>query len=326
MAEMLIVIEHRKQRLADISLEMLSKGAMVAGQSGYELTGIIIGRKVDRFAAEVAKWVDKVLLIKEDSLEDSLSEPYQKILSALIKERKPRLVLIGGSSFGMDLAPALAIEVGAPLCSDCIDIMIEDKDISVKRALLNGKVEATYSFAPCVTIILTGRPGQFPITPGEKKGSFEEICSPLREEINYKRFEGFIEPPETGEVDITKSSTLVSVGKGIKGSENIPLAKELAKALGGELACSRPVSDNKWLSEARHVGLSGRIVKPKLYLALGISGAFQHVIGIKGAETVIAINKDPKAPIFAVSDYAVIDDIFKVVPAVIQKIKEYKTS
>lgn len=326
MAEMLIVIEHRKQRLADISLEMLSKGAMVAGQSGYELTGVIIGRNTDRFAAEVAKWVDKVLLIKEDSLEDSLSEPYQKILSALIKERQPRLVLIGGSSFGMDLAPALAIEVGAPLCSDCIDIMIENENIHVKRALLNGKVEATYSFAPSVTIILTGRPGQFPVTPGEKQGSFEEIGSPLREEINYKRFEAFIEPPETREVDITKSSTLVSVGKGIKGSENIPLAEELAKALGGELACSRPVSDNKWLPEARHVGLSGRIVKPKLYLALGISGAFQHVIGIKGAETVIAINKDPKAPIFAVSDYAVIDDIFKVVPAVIQKIKEYKTS
>lgn len=326
MAEMLIVIEHRKQRLADISLEMLSKGAMVAGQSGYELTGVIIGRNADRFASEVAKWADKVLLIKEDSLEDSLSEPYQKILSALIKERQPRLVLIGGSSFGMDLAPALAIEVGAPLCSDCIDIMIENEDIHVKRALLNGKVEATYSFAPSVTIILTGRPGQFPVTPGEKQGSFEEIGSPLREEINYKRFEGFIEPPETREVDITKSSTLVSVGKGIKGSENIPLAEELAKALGGELACSRPVSDNKWLPEARHVGLSGRIVKPKLYLALGISGAFQHVIGIKGAETVIAINKDPKAPIFAVSDYAVIDDIFKVVPAVIQKIKEYKTS
>lgn len=326
MAEMLIVIEHRKQRLADISLEMLSKGVTLAGQSGYELTGVIIGRNVDRFAAEVAKWVDKVLLIKEDSLEDSLSEPYQKILSALIKERKPRLVLIGGSSFGMDLAPALAIEVGAPLCSDCIDIMIEDEDIRVKRALLNGKVEATYSFAPSVTTILTGRLGQFPITPGEKQGSFEEIGSPLREEINYKRFEGLIEPPETGEVDITKSSTLVSVGKGIKGSENITLAEELAKALGGELSCSRPVSDNKWLSEARHVGLSGRIVKPKLYLALGISGAFQHVIGIKGAETVIAINKDPKAPIFVVSDYAVIDDIFKVVPAVIQKIKEYKNS
>ena len=326
MAEMLIVIEHRKQRLADISLEMLSKGTLVAGQSGYELTGVIIGRNVDRFATEVAKWVDKVLLIKEGSLEDSLSEPYQKILSPLIKERKPKLVLIGGSSFGMDLAPALAIDVGAPLCSDCIDIMIENEDIRVKRALLNGKVEATYSFAPSVTIILTGRPGQFPIIPGEKQGSSEEISSPLREEINYKRFEGFIEPPETGEVDITKSSILVSVGKGIKDGTHISLAEELAKALGGELACSRPVSDNKWLPEAHHVGLSGRIVKPKLYLALGISGAFQHVIGIKGAETVIAINKDPKAPIFTVSDYAVIDDIFKVVPAVIEKIKEYKNS
>jgi len=326
MAEILVVVEHRKQQLADISYEMLSKGRQLADQSGNELVTVVVGKDIDKYVAEVSNWADKVLVVKEDKLQESLAEPYQKILSLLIKERKPILVLMGHSSFGMDLAPALAIDVGSALASDCTDISIENGNIIVSRLIYNGKVEATYSFAPCETIIATGRPGQFPIEEGQRKGKIEKIDSPLKEEIDYKRFEGYIEPPETGEVDITKSSILVSVGRGIKDKENIKMAEELAKVMGGELACSRPVSDNRWLAEAYHVGLSGKIVKPKLYLALGISGAFQHTVGIKGSETIIAVNKDPKAPIFAVADYGIVDDLFKVVPALTQRISDFRRS
>ena len=320
MAEILVVIEHRKQQLTDISLEMLGKGRQLADQSGNELVAVVIGKDIDKYAAETANWADKVLAVKEDKLEDSLAEPYQKILSTFIKERKPKIILIGHSSFGMDLAPALAIDAGSPFASDCTDISIADGNVLVKRELYNGKIEATYSFAPSETIILTGRPGQFSIEQGQKKGIIEKIDSPLKDEINYKRFEGYVEPLETDEVDITKSSILVSVGRGIKDKESVAMAEELAKLLGGDLACSRPVSDNKWLSEAHHVGLSGKIVKPKLYLALGISGAFQHTVGIKGAEAIVAINKDPKAHIFTVADYGIVDDIFKVIPALIQRL------
>jgi electron transfer flavoprotein alpha subunit len=320
MAGILVVIEHRKQRLTDISLEMLSKGRQLADQWGSELIAVVIAKDIDKYAAETANWADKVLAVKEDKLEGSLAEPYQKIMSVFIKERKTALVLIGHSSFGMDLAPALAVEVGSPFVSDCTDISIADGNVTVKRALYNGKIEATYSFVPSPTIIVTGRPGQFTIEQGQKKGTVEKIDSPLDGEIDYKRFEGYVEPPETDEVDITKSSILVSVGRGIKDKDSIAMAEQLAKLLGGDLACSRPVSDNKWLSEAHHVGLSGKIVKPKLYLALGISGAFQHTVGIKGAETIVAINKDPKAHIFAVADYGIVDDIFKVVPALIQRL------
>ena len=172
--------------------------------------------------------------------------------------------------------------------------------------------------------MVTGRPNQFPIEQGQRKGNIEEIDSPLKEEIDYKRFEGYVEPPQTGEVDITKSNTLVSVGRGIKDKENIAMAEELAKVLGGGIACSRPVSDNKWLSKAHHVGLSGKTVKPKLYLTLGISGAFQHLVGMKDSEIIVAINKDPRAPIFTVADYGIIDDMFKVVPALTQRINELK--
>lgn len=324
MAEILVVVEHRKQQLTDISLEMLSKGRQLADRSGNDLLAVVIGKDIEKFAAEIANWADKVLAVKEDKLEGSLAEPYQKILSAIIKERKPKLVLIGHSSFGMDLAPALAFDVESPLASDCTDVFIENGNILVSRLIYNGKVEARYSFAPCETIVVTGRPGQFPMEQGQKQGEIEEIDSPLKEESDYKRFEGYVEPPETGEVDITKSNILVSVGRGIRDKESIAMAEELARVLGGDLACSRPVSDNKWLPEAHHVGLSGKIVKPQLYLALGISGAFQHTIGIKGAETIIAVNKDPKAPIFAVANYGIIDDIFKVVPALTQRISENK--
>jgi electron transfer flavoprotein alpha subunit len=323
-AEILVVVEHRNLKINDISFEMLSKGRQLAGQLEGVLVAVIIGKDTAEYAAEVANWADKVLVVKEDKMDGSLAEPCQVILSSIIQERKPRLVLIGHSSFGMDLAPALAIGIGSPLASDCTDVSIEKENIWVSRLIYNGKVKATYSVKMADTVVVTGRPGVFAAEPEQRQGSIEEIESPLKEEVEYKRFEGYVEPPETDEVDITKSSILVSVGRGIKDKENVGLAQELANAMGADLACSRPVSDNKWLSDAHHVGLSGKIVKPKLYLALGISGAFQHTVGIKGAETIIAVNKDAKAPIFAVSDYGVVDDLFTVVPALTQKINEYR--
>jgi len=323
MAEILVVAEHRKQKLADVSLEMLSKGRQLADQWGDELLAVVIGKDIDKYAGEIATWADNVLVVKDDKLEVSLTEPYQRILAPIIKERKPRLVLIAHSSFGMDLAPALAIEVGVALASDCTDIFIENGNIMVRRSIYNGKVNAVYSFASSKTVMVTGRPGQFPIEEGQRKGNIEEIDSPLKEEIDYKRFEGYVEP-EVDEVDITKSSILVSVGRGIKDKENMVMVEELAELLGGNIACSRPIVDYGWLPSSRQVGLSGKTVKPQLYLALGISGASQHTIGMRGAETIIAVNKDPKAPIFSVADYGITDDIFKVTPALAQRIHKLK--
>jgi electron transfer flavoprotein alpha subunit len=321
MAEILVVAEHRKQNLADISLEMLTKGRQLADQSGAELVAVVIGKSTHGIAAEIANWADKVLAIQHSRLEESLAEPYQKILSPIIKDRKPRLVLIGHSSFGVDLAPALAVELLAPLATDCIDISMTNETIVVKRAIYNGKLNAVYSFSPSETTIVTGRPGQFPIEGTRRAGDVKEFDSPLEEEIDYKRFEGYIEPEES-EIDITRQSVLVSVGRGIKSEENMAMIEELAKVLRGVVSCSRPVIDYGWLPPNRQVGLSGKTVKPKLYIALGISGAFQHTIGMHGSETIIAINSDPTAPIFTVADYGIIDDMFKVIPTFIKKINE----
>ena len=318
-----MVVEHRKQTVTDISLQMLSKGRQLADEAGAGLLAVVIGRDVGAYAEELAGWADMVLAVEDPGLVEPLAEPSQKILSAIIKERKPLLVLMGHSSFGMDLAPALAVELGLPLVTDCTDVSLEDGHVMVRRSLYNGKVNGVYSFVPSETVMVTGRIGEFPVEEGNRNGEVEQVDSSLENEFDYKRFEGYTEQ-EAAEVDISQAEVLVSVGRGIKDKDNIEIVERLASALGGVLACSRPVVDNGWLPAEHQVGLSGKTVKPKLYLALGISGAFQHAVGMKGSKMIVAVNKDAGAPIFSVADYGIVDDIFKVVPLLAQKITELK--
>jgi electron transfer flavoprotein alpha subunit len=323
MAEILVVIEHRKQSLADVSLQMLSKGRQLSDQAGDELVAVVIGRNVSGYAERLARWADRVLVARNDKAGESLAEPCQKILTSIIKQRKPKLVLIGHSSFGMDLAPALAVAVDAPLATDCISVAVENGAISVTRSIYNGKVNAQWSFTQVDTAIITGRVGEFPVEECNKQGKVEEMEVSLEEEFAYKQFQGYIEQPSRG-VDITQSDVLVSVGRGIKEKENIKMAESLAEALGGVVACSRPVIDIGWLPAERQVGLSGKTVKPKLYVAIGISGAFQHMVGMKGSRIIIAINKDIRAPIFDIADYGIVDDGLKVLPELTKQVVELK--
>lgn len=320
--KILVIVEYSEKGLADISLQMLSKGRHLAEQTKGELQAVIIGKDTDKYTAKLGEWADRVLVAKDSNIKQSLAEPYQKIVSALIKDRKPKIVLIGNSAFGMDLAPALSIEAGVPIATDCIDIRIHDDAILVTKSIYNGKINAEYSFAPSDTVIITGRPGEFPVEEAAVASQIEKISFPPGE-IDYKSFEGYSEP-EASEVDITQAEVLVSVGRGIKDKANVKMVEELAGALGGVISCSRPVVDNGWLPSERQVGLSGKTVKPKVYVALGISGAFQHIVGIKGAKMIVAINKDAGAPIFATADYGIVDDLFKVAPVLTKKIQEMK--
>jgi electron transfer flavoprotein alpha subunit len=174
--------------------------------------------------------------------------------------------------------------------------------------------------------MVTVRSGAFPaLEKGALPGEMVKVASPLTDEGLAKRFLQYVEAA-VGEVDITQADILVSVGRGIKEAENIPMVKEFADAIGATLSCSRPVVDKKWLPKDRQVGTSGKTVKPKVYVAIGISGAFQHIAGMKGAGTVIAINKDPKAPIFGVATYGIVADLFKIVPVLKDKVKELRKS
>ncbi|MGQ9461073.1 MAG: electron transfer flavoprotein subunit alpha/FixB family protein [Candidatus Bathyarchaeaceae archaeon] len=324
MKEIFVLAEHRRGELRDITFEMLTKGRELSQKTNMDLTAVLLGYNVKEFAKKLADNAKKVLVVNDAKLENFNAEAYQKVLSHLISEHKPSLTLIGHTAFGIDLAPSLAAELNVPLATDCIDVDFEGEKLVVIRQVYGGKVNVKASLRASESYMVTLRPATFEVQEVEPLGGETiEVPSPLKEDIPYKRFIEYYEPP-AGEVDITAADVLVSVGRGIKDAENMPLVENLAKALGGAVSCSRPIVDKGWLPSDRQVGTSGKTVKPKLYLAIGISGAFQHVSGMKNSDLIIAINKDPKAPIFRAADYGVVEDLFKVVPALTDKILEVK--
>jgi electron transfer flavoprotein alpha subunit len=301
---------------------MLGAGEKLAAQQGTSLTAVLLGKGVKNFADELATRASKVLVVEDENLEHFNSILYQKVLTSLISKHQPLLTLMGHTAFGMDLAASLSVEMGFPMVTDCIGLSLEDGRVKATRSIYGGKVNANVSLKESQGYIATIRPGVFsPKVPGEKKGGIMIEPSPLKGMTDLKTFLEYIEAPITGE-DITQAEIIVAVGQGIGGPENIPMVQEVAKNLGGVLACSRPVVDRNWLPKERQVGISGKTVKPKIYIAVGISGAFQHVTAMQGSETIIAINKDPRAPIFGVADYGIVDDFQNVIPILKEKTKK----
>lgn len=324
MREIFVLAEHRRGQVRDITFEMLTKGRELAEKTNADLTAVLFGHNVKDYAKTFSEHAERVLFVDDAKLENFNSEAYQRVLSHLIKERKPLLTLIGHTSFGVDLAPSLATALNTPLATDCIDIEFEDETLIVTRQMYGGKVNAKATVRKSESYIATMRPATFEAKKeAAMNGEIVEIQSPLSEEITEKRFVEYVQPPPGG-VDITAADVLVGIGRGIKDANNISIVEELAKALGGVLACSRPIVDKGWLPSDRQIGTSGKTVKPKLYIALGISGAFQHVLGMKNSDLIIAVNKDPKAPVFSFADYGVIDDLFKIVPQLKSKVYELK--
>jgi electron transfer flavoprotein alpha subunit len=324
MAEIFVLAEHRQGKLRDITGEMLGLGEKIAAAQGASLTAVLLGKGVETLAGELATAASKVLVVEDALLEHFNSSLYQKVLSSLISKYRPSITLIGNTAFGMDLAPSLAVEAGFPLATDCIGLSFEGNRLKATRSIYGGKVNASVALKESQGYIVTVRPGAFgPAIPAEKKGALILEPSPLQGSIDSKTFVKYLEAPLTGE-DITQAEIIVAVGQGIGGPENIPAVQEVAKNLGGVLACSRPVVDRNWLPKERQVGISGKTVKPKIYIAIGISGAFQHVTAMQGSETIIAINKDPRAPIFGVADYGIVADFKNIIPVLKEKTKGMK--
>jgi len=324
--ELFVLAEHRQGELRDVTFEMLTKGREISQKINADLTAVLLGHDVKEFAKTLAEQAKKVLIIDDVRLENFNAETYQKVLSYLISERQPSLTLIGHTAFGVDLAPSLATELKMPLATDCIDLDFEGERLVVIRQVYGGKVNVKAMLRKSESYIVTLRPATFEAQEVKAAGGqMIEVASPLSEDITYKRFIEYVQPP-AGEVDITAADVIVAIGRGIKDADNMPVIEKLAKALGGVLACSRPIVDKDWLPTDRQVGTSGKTVKPKLYIAVGISGAFQHISGMKNADLIIAVNKDGKAPIFRVADYGVVEDLFKVVPVLTERILEEKSS
>ncbi|WP_290901839.1 electron transfer flavoprotein subunit alpha/FixB family protein [Ferroglobus sp.] len=312
------VAEIRLGELDPVSVELLNLANAVKGDGKSE--AVVIGKDVGKFAEELAKYADVVWKIEDESLENYNPELYADVLLQLFEKEKPDLILFPNSSRGAELAPLVASKLNAPIATDVVGVEVKD-GIKVSRYIFQGKLMVDIMLKKAECYVLTVRQGVF--KEGEEmKGEVKEAG--IKPSITPRReFVGIIEP-EVGEVDISQADIIVSVGRGIEDASNIELAEELAKLLGGVVAGSRPVIDNGWLPKDRQVGISGKTVKPKLYLALGISGAFQHVMGMKDSELIIAVNKDPEAPIFGVAHYGIVGDIFEIVPVLIEKLQKIK--
>jgi electron transfer flavoprotein alpha subunit len=315
MAEIMVVAEHRGGELRDLTLQMLGKACALGREHGSRTCAVLLGSDVEHLVDRLKDRADTVVVYDDPRLEHFDPARHAEVLTALIAGRAPLLTLLGHTPWSMDLAPALAARTGYPLATDCVDIVLDGGRPKVVRQVYSGKLFARMAFREAGGYLVTVRAGSFPAAEwGDRLAEVVHPATPALSGAVTREFLGYQETGK-GEVDITQADLLVSVGRGIGEEDNIPAAKELAGLLGGTLSCSRPVVDKKWLPKYHQVGTSGKSVKPKVYLALGISGAFQHVAGISGAGTVIAVNRDKKAPIFRVADYGVVADVMDVITA-----------
>jgi electron transfer flavoprotein alpha subunit len=324
MAEtILVVVEQRGGKLNRVSFETLAGAQVLAKQTGWAVEAAIVGSDIASVAAEVAKTaVAKVHAIEDKALEQYTPDGFVAALKNFIESAKPKLVLLPHTYQVRDFAPKLAASLGAVLVSDAVGCKFEDGKLLFTRQMFQGKFAADVSLAgdgPWFASFQTGAYRGDQVEPGE---AAVESVSASTGEIRTKPEPPFQEAKQA--VDLSQAEIIVSVGRGIKEQKNIELAKALADALGGEIAASRPICDAGWLPMERQVGSSGQTVSPKLYLALGISGAIQHIVGMKGSRNIIAINKDAEAPIFEIADVAVVGNLFDIVPALTEEIKKAK--
>lgn len=324
MKQVFVLAEHRKQHVRDTTLEAIAAGRKLAGDMGAELSCILLAGSVEAMAAELAKVCPKVLAVEDSRFDTVNSEAFIKALTALLRDQSPYMLIMGNSNAVIDLAPGLSVALDAALATDCFGFEVQEGKPLALRQIYSYKVNALVSFKGTERVVATLRAGSFQAAPaGAAAGTVEKIASPLGDEPLRKRFVGYVEA-EKGDVDIAAADIIVSLGRGIGDEPDMEMFESLAEAMGGVLACSRPIVDKSLLPKYHQVGTSGVEVKPKVYLALGISGAFQHVGGIKGSPLIVAVNKDARAPIFRVAQYGIVADLNQVVPALTEKIEAIK--
>ena len=321
MADIYAYITHRNGVADDSALELIVAAKKI--DAGAAVTAIVTGSgsELDQVAESVAATYPKVLKFGNEALAYPNAEAVRKLLVSVLPA--DAVVLVPHDTFGMDLAPGLSIKLDSAFVSDVVDIEgVEGGTLKVIRQEYSGMVSTHVACDISNGAVVNVRPGSF--APDESQsagGSVEDKSGEVGDLSCGRRFLEVVEA-EVGDVDITKSDVLVSVGRGIEDEENIEIAQELADAMGAVVSCSRPIVDAKWLEKSRQVGTSGQTVKPKVYMACGISGSFQHMGGIKGSPFIVAINKNVKAPIFQVADIGIEADILDFLPELTEAINE----
>jgi len=323
----LVVAEQREGKLNRVSLETIAAAQAIAAETGWTIEAAVFGSGITAIAQELAgKKLAKVYAIESGKLARYTPDGVVAALKGFIQQKQPRLVLMPHTYQVRDFAPKLTTALGRTLISDSIGFHKEGDKLLFTRQMFQGKFAADVAFACDPPHFVTFQSGAFRGDKAEAGASAAPV-----ETVNAQIADGVIrnQPEDPFKeakqaVDLTQAEIIVSVGRGIKEQKNIDLARALADALGGEIAASRPICDSGWLPMDRQIGSSGQTVAPKLYLAVGISGAIQHIVGMKGSRTIIAINKDAEAPIFEIADYGVVGNLFDIVPALTEEVKKAK--
>ncbi|MGH9816053.1 MAG: electron transfer flavoprotein subunit alpha/FixB family protein [Candidatus Acidiferrales bacterium] len=320
----LLITEQREGKWNKVSFETLAAAQQIAGEVQGSLRGVVIGKGVAALADELAsKKLEEVLLVEHALLEEYAADGFAAALKQVIEQVKPDLVLLPHTYQVRDFAPKLAAKMNKGLVADCVGYRNDSGKLVFVRQMFQGRTAADVTFQGAAPWFATFQAGAFradQVAAGSGKAAVKPVSVELKtEQIRTKPLELFREAKQA--VDLTQSPIIVAIGRGIRAPENIPQAQKLAELLGGEIAASRPICDEGWLPMERQIGSSGQTVAPKLYLALGISGAIQHVVGMKGSRCIVAVNKDANAPIFEVADYGIVGDIFEIIPALAEALE-----
>ncbi|HEY0432165.1 MAG TPA: electron transfer flavoprotein subunit alpha/FixB family protein [Pyrinomonadaceae bacterium] len=320
----LVFVEHRAGVLNKTSLEAIAAAQELASQMQQQVTAVIPGADVTALAQEIGAYdLAKVVTATNPKLADYTPDGYTDAIEVVVRKLDPQLVVMPHTYLVRDYAPKLAARFGKSLISDCIRAQVDGGSITFTRRIFLGKLDSDVISDGESPVFATFQSGAY--RPDQAaKGSGAEIEDMPVElgEIRMTPEASFQEVKQA--VDLSKADIIVAVGRGIKSKDNLALAEKLAEALGGDLAASRPICDAEWLPIDRQIGSSGQTVAPKLYIALGISGAIQHLVGMKNSGTIVAINKDAEAPIFDIADYGIVGDLFEAVPVLTEEIKKIK--
>jgi electron transfer flavoprotein alpha subunit len=320
-----VVAEHKDNKLKPVTNELLVFAQRVGREMSQPITALVLGNGVSAVADELkSRKIDRVMTADHADLAEYSPEAYVSVLKNLLSAESPFLVVAGHTTQGYDFTPRLSVALRRPLIAGCVDFEKQGDRLILTRQIFNAKMNMKTAVRGNPPFVATVSPGAFPGDEVESGGNAEVV--PFAVQLAGVPHRKVVDRAEAqkGQADLTSAPVIVSGGRGLKQKENFQLIFDLAKAIGGAVGASRPVVDAEWLPREYQIGSSGQTVAPRLYIAVGISGAIQHLVGMQTARCIVAINKDAEAPIFKIAHYGIVDDLFKVVPALTKLLNDLK--
>ena len=321
MTSVLAFVEQRQGKVKQSSLEALSEGRRLARKIGSTVSALVIGNQIDSLAGEIAKFgPDSIILAQHDALSDYSPDGYRDAFLEAVRQEQPKIILLAGTAMGKDIAPRIAARLDAGLATDCLGIEIADNAMIATRPVFAGKLLQKLKITSSIKIA-TLKLNAFRAVEASNTPAIQKITLQV-EPRRWRAVLKDIQEPEVKKQDVSEASVIVSGGRGMKGPEGYKILEELAAALGGTVGASRAAVDAGWRPHADQVGQTGKIVSPNLYIACGISGAVQHQVGMINSKVIVAINKDPEAPIFKLADYGIVGDLLEIIPALTNEVQK----